>query len=214
MTDRHAQKDALLLAALEHVAFDGWSRQALAAAARDLEMDPTTARRLFPRGGESMLDAFDDWADRQMLARLENEDLERLRTRDRIAAAVRARIEVLAPYREATRRAIAARALPNTAMGGFQNLWRTVDRMWLAAGDTKDDGAAVYTKRATLAAIYTATMLYWLEDTSMDQEDSWDFLDRRIDGVMRLQGWRERAQRYARRLPFRRRPYWTEEASV
>ncbi len=214
MTDRHAQKDALLLAALEHVAFDGWSRHALAAAARDLEMDPSTARRLFPRGGESMLDAFDDWADRQMLARLDNEDLERLRVRDRIAAAVRARIEVLAPYREATRRALAARSLPNTAMGGFQNLWRTVDRMWLAAGDTKDDGWSVYTKRATLAAIYTATVLYWLEDTSMDQEDTWDFLDRRIDGVMRLQSWRERAQRVSRRMPFRRRPYWTEEASV
>ncbi|NBB69799.1 MAG: COQ9 family protein [Alphaproteobacteria bacterium] len=214
MTDRHAQKDALLLAALEHVAFDGWSRQALAAAARDLELEPTTARRLFPRGGESMLDAFDDWADRQMLARLENEDLERLRVRDRIAAAVRARVEALAPYREATRRALSARSLPNTAMGGFQNLWRTVDRMWLAAGDSKSDGLAVYTKRAMLAAIYTATVLYWLEDTSLDQEDTWDFLDRRIDDVMRLQSWRERAQRASRRLPFRRRPYWTEEANV
>ncbi len=214
MTDRHAQKDALLLAALEHVAFDGWSRHALAAAARDLELDPTTARRLFPRGGESMLDAFDDWADRQMLARLETEDLERLRTQDRIAAAVRARIEVLGPYREATRRALAARSLPNTAMGGFQNLWRTVDRMWLAAGDSKDDGVAVYTKRATLAAIYVATVLYWLEDTSLDHEDTWAFLDRRIEGVMRLQTFRERAQRWSRRMPFRRRPHWSEEASA
>jgi ubiquinone biosynthesis protein COQ9 len=161
-----------------------------------------------------MLDAFDDWADRQMLARLENEDLERLRLRDRIAAAVRARIEVLAPYREATRRALAARALPNTAMGGFQNLWRTVDRMWLAAGDAKDDGVAVYTKRATLAAIYTATVLYWLEDTSLDQEDTWAFLDRRIDGVMRVQTFRQRANRLSRRLPFRRRPHWSEEAEA
>jgi len=214
MTDRHAQKDALLLAALEHVAFDGWSRGALMAAARDLDLEPTTARRLFPRGAESMLDAFDDWADRQMLARLEGEDLERLRVRDKIAGSVRARIEVLAPYREATWRALAARSLPNTAFGGFQNLWRTVDRMWLAAGDTKADGAAVYTKRATLAAIYTATLLYWLEDTSLDQEDTWSFLDRRIDGVMRFQQLRERAARIGRRLPFRRRPYWTEEASV
>lgn len=206
MTDRQAQKDALLLAALEHVAFDGWGRQALAAAARDLELDPTTARRLFPRAGESLLDAFDDWADRQMLARLEEQDLERLRTRDRLAAAIRARLEALAPYREATRRALAARSLPAVAMGGLQNLWRTVDRMWLAAGDTKSDGLNVYTKRTILAGVYTATLLYWLEDTSLDQEDSWAFLDRRIDGVMRLQEMRTRAERWGRRLPRPPRP--------
>ncbi len=202
MTDRQAQKDALLVAALEHVAFDGWGRQALAAAARDLELEPVTARRLFPRGGESLLDAFDDWADRQMLARLDNLDVAKMRQRDRIAAAVRARLEALAPYREATRRAIAARTLPAVAMGGFQNLWRTVDRMWLAAGDTKDDGANVYTKRLSLAGVYTTTLLYWLEDTSLDQEDTWAFLDRRIDGVMRLQDIRRRAERFRSRLPF------------
>jgi ubiquinone biosynthesis protein COQ9 len=207
MTDRQAQKDALLVAALEHVAFDGWGRQALAAAARDMELDPTTARRLFPRGGESLLDAFDDWADRQMLTRLEALDVGQMRQRDRIVAAIRARLEALAPYREATRRAIAARALPAVAMGGFQNLWRTVDRMWLAAGDTKDDGMSVYTKRLSLAGIYTTTLLYWLEDTSLDQEDTWAFLDRRIDGVMRLQTMRRRAERFTNRLPFpRRRP--------
>lgn len=205
MTDRQAQKDALLLAALEHVAFDGWSRQSLAAAARDLDLDPTTARRLFPRGGESLLDAFDDWADRRMLERLEADDASTSRVRDRIAAAIRARLEAMAPYREATRRAIAARALPATAMGGLQNLWRTVDRMWLAAGDTKNDGAAIYTKRASLAGLYTATVLYWLEDTSDAQDDTWAFLDRRIDGVMRLQRLRRQAERMGRRLPLPRR---------
>jgi len=202
MTDRQAQKDALLVAALEHVAFDGWGRQALAAAARDLELEPVTARRLFPRGGESLLDAFDDWADRQMLARLDNLDVAKMRQRDRIAAAIRARLEALAPYREATRRALAARTLPAVAMGGFQNLWRTVDRMWLAAGDTKDDGANVYTKRLSLAGVYTTTLLYWLEDTSLDQEDTWAFLDRRIDGIMRLQDIRRRAESFRSRLPF------------
>ncbi len=201
MTERQAQKDGLLVAALEHIPFDGWSRQSLANAARDLDLDPATARRLFPRGGESLLDAFDEWADREMLAQLETKDVGALRQRDRIAAAVRARLEIMGPYREATRRAVAARALPSSAFGGFQNLWRTVDRMWLAAGDTKDDGAAIYTKRASLAAIYSATVLYWLEDTSEGHSETWSFLDRRIDGVMRAQALRRRFDRLTRRLP-------------
>ncbi len=205
MTERQAQKDALLQAALEHVPFDGWSRQALGNAARDLDLDPTTARRLFPRGGESLLDAFDDWADREMLSRIEAEAVSSSRVRDRITGAIRARLEALEPYREATRRAIAARTLPAMMMGGLQNLWRTVDRIWLAAGDTKDDGANIYTKRLSLAGLYSTTVLYWLEDTSEDHADTWAFLDRRIDTVTRLQGLRRRAERFSRQLPLPRR---------
>jgi ubiquinone biosynthesis protein COQ9 len=204
MTDRQAQKDALLEAALEHVPFDGWGRPALVAAARDLDLEPITARRLFPRGGESLLDAFDDWADRQMLARLETMDIETMRIHERIAAAVRARLEVLTPYREATRRAVSARALPSTALGGWQSLWRTVDRMWLAAGDTKSDQLNTYTKRALLAGVYTATLLYWLEDNSPGHDDTWKFLDRRLADVMRIQKVKDQVEDLASRLPIPR----------
>ncbi|TVQ29705.1 MAG: COQ9 family protein [Geminicoccaceae bacterium] len=202
MTDRQAQKDALLEAALEHVPFDGWGRPAIAAAARDLDLEPITARRLFPRGGESLLDAFDDWADRQMLARLETMDLETMRVPDRIAAAVRARLEVLIPYREATRRAVAARALPSTALGGWQSLWRTVDRMWLAAGDTKSEGLNTYTKRALLAGVYTSAVLYWLEDDSPHHDDTWKFIDRRIADVMSIQRVKSQVEDFAAKMPF------------
>ena len=204
MTDRQAQKDAVLEAALEHVPFDGWGRPALAAAARDLDLEPITARRLFPRGGESLLDAFDDWADRQMLARLETMDLETMRITDRVGAAVRARLEVLTPYREATRRAVSARALPSTALGGWQSLWRTVDRMWLAAGDSKSDGLNTYTKRALLAGVYTSAVLYWLEDNSPNHEDTWRFVDRRIGDVMRLRKVKDRVDDFTSRLPIPR----------
>ncbi len=204
MTDRQAQKDAVLEAALEHVPFDGWGRPALNGAARDLDLEPITVRRLFPRGGESLLDAFDDWADRHMLTRLEALDLDTMRVTERLAAAIRARLEVLSPYREATRRAVSARALPLAALGGWQSLWRTVDRMWLAAGDTKADGLDTYTKRALLAGVYTSSVLYWLEDNSPNHEDTWRFVDRRLADVMNLRKMKERVDDLTSRLPFPR----------
>ena len=66
--ERRALKDKLLEAALLHAAFDGWSRRTLLNAAKDAGVDPATARRLFPHGGDSLLEWLDDWADRQMLA--------------------------------------------------------------------------------------------------------------------------------------------------
>jgi ubiquinone biosynthesis protein COQ9 len=182
-TSREAQRDRLLEAALVHVPFDGWSRRSLRAAAADLSIEPGLARRLFPRAGDDLLVHLERWADRQMLARAGA--LEGLRVRDRIAALVRARLEALGPHREAMRRATAARVLPGNGFAACGSLWRTVDLMWSAAGDEARD-ASYYTKRSLLAAVWTSTFLFWLDDRSPGSEDTWAFLDRRIDNVMQI----------------------------
>jgi len=185
--ERQALKDRILEAALMHAAFDGWSSQTLRNAAIDAGVDPATARRLFPRGGDSLLDWLDDWADRHMLARLEGEDLSKLPVGRRIARLVRARFEALTPHREAVRRAVLARGLPHNLPGGITALWRTVDRIWEAAGFPAGEQRDIdyYTRRALLAGILVATLLYWLEDQSEGCRDTWAFLDRRIDEALR-----------------------------
>jgi ubiquinone biosynthesis protein COQ9 len=57
--------------------------------------------------------------------------------------------------------------------------------MWYAAGDQSTD-FSFYTKRATLAGVYGATLLFWLDDRSDDAVETWAFLDRRIAGVMQI----------------------------
>ena len=182
-TSREEQRDRLLEAVLVHVPFDGWSRRALFAGAADLGLDPAVARRLFPRAGDDLLVHVERWADRQMLARAG--PINGLRVRDRIAKLVRTRLEVLDPHREAMRRATAARMLPSNGFAACGSLWRTVDLMWSAAGDDARDGS-YYTKRSLLAAVWTSTFLFWLDDRSEDFQDTWAFLDRRIDNVMQI----------------------------
>ena len=186
--ERRALKDKLLESALLHAAFDGWSRRALLNAAKDAGVDAGTARRLFPRGGDSLLEWLDDWADRQMLAATESEDLSQLPVRRRIARLARARLEALGQHREALRRAAVAHLLPGNVLGSGRSLWQTVDRMWQAAGLSGDpaEGFSYYSRRATLAGVLTATFLYWLQDQSEGFADTWAFLDRRIDDVMRF----------------------------
>jgi len=182
---REVQRDRLLEAALTHVPFEGWSRRSLLAAAADLGIEPALARRLFPRGGDDLLVHLERWADRQMAARVDLEELQELRIRERIAKLVRARLEVLTPHREALRRATAARLLPSNALAATASLWRTVDLMWSLAGDRATD-ASYYTKRSLLAAVWSSTFLYWLDDRSEDLAATWAFLERRIDDVMQI----------------------------
>jgi ubiquinone biosynthesis protein COQ9 len=182
-TSREEQRDRLLEAAWGHVPFDGWSRRSLSAGAADLGLEPSVARRLFPRAGDDLLVHVERWADRQMLARVG--PLDDLRVRERIARLVRTRLEVLGPHREAMRRATAARLLPSNGLAACGSLWRTVDLMWSAAGDDARD-ASYYTKRSLLAAVWTSTFLYWLEDRSEGYAETWSFLERRIANVMQI----------------------------
>jgi ubiquinone biosynthesis protein COQ9 len=199
LASREEQRDRLLEAALAHVPFDGWSRRSLFAGARDLDLDPGLARRLFPRGGDDLLAQLERWADRRMLAKVRPDDLAAMRIRERIAALVRARLEALAPHREAMRRAVAARLLPSNAMAGCASLWRSVDLMWSLAGDQAED-YSYYTKRSLLAGVWTSTFLFWLEDRSDGFRDSWAFLDRRIGDVMQIGAMRARVGDALRRL--------------
>jgi ubiquinone biosynthesis protein COQ9 len=198
LAERRALKDSVLEAALLHAAFDGWSRRTLLNAAQDAGLDPPTARRLFPQGGDSLLAWLDDWADRRMVEALADVDLLKLSVRRRMALLVRTRLELLTPHREAVRRAVAAHGLPGNLAGTGRALWQTVDLMWRTAGlgGEPKEGFSYYSRRATLAGVLGTTLLYWLDDQSAECAESWAFLDRRIEGVMQigrirstLEGW-------------------------
>lgn len=178
-------KDQLLDAALMHVPFDGWSEATFRAAMADTGMDEGLARAVCPRGAVDLALAFHARGDAAMLDRLKSEDLSSLRFRDRIAAAVRFRLEAITD-KEAVRRGTTLFALPHHAADGAKAVWGTCDLIWDALGDTSED-YNWYTKRATLSGVYTATVLYWLGDDSLDHQATWDFLDRRIENVMQIE---------------------------
>jgi len=207
---RDRLRERLLFASLAHVPFDGWTRAALAAAARDLKLEPAAADSAFPGGMTELVEFFNRLADRRMLEALEGRDLTALRVGERIAAAVRLRLEHNAPYREAMRRGLAFLALPQNAALGARLLFRTVNAIWYAAGDSSTD-YNFYTKRALLAGVYAATVLYWLNDRSEGAAETWAFLDRRLADAMRVPRALGRLGKLAEKLPdpfrlFRRRP--------
>jgi len=192
---RDRERRLLLAATLPHVAFDGWSMAAMRAGAHDAGMPEADVRRLFSGGPDELVRFFVAEADRTMEEELARRNLGNMRIRDRIATAVRVRLEQHDANREAIRRALALQALPQNGPGGLRALYRTVDAMWHAAGDTATD-FNFYTKRMLLSGVYMATLLYWLDDKSEESSDTWAFLDRRIDNVMQIQKTRGRLERW------------------
>ncbi|SIT00929.1 COQ9 family protein [Insolitispirillum peregrinum] len=179
-----ALRERLVLAALEHVPFDGWSTKALRHACQDLGLDSSAAERLFPHGVTTAVECFTVLADRLMAEDVAALPLAEMNVRDRIIAVVKARLTRWAPHQESIRRALAVYAMPATVAGGAKATWNTADAMWKAIGDRSAD-FSWYTKRATLSAVYSATLLYWLDDQSEDFAETWLFLERRVEDVVK-----------------------------
>jgi ubiquinone biosynthesis protein COQ9 len=178
-------KPALIEAMLPHVPFDGWSDTARDAAADDAGIDRDIAALALP-DALSMTDAYTARADTMMVDAMAAAGVTNMKIRARIRLALVTRLEQAAMDKEAVRRALAVMTTPANATLGFRTLWRTADSMWRAAGDTATDFNH-YSKRAILSSVYSATLLYWLEDDSEDMEATRAFIDRRIDNVMKIE---------------------------
>jgi ubiquinone biosynthesis protein COQ9 len=169
-----------------HAGFDGWGEAALAMAAGELGVPADRASLAFPGGAAEMIDAWFDWLDKAMLEALPPEKVAELKIRDRIRNLLLFRLQTLAPYREALRRALAILASPRNAPQAASLAWRSADRIWRLAGDTATDYNH-YSKRAILIGVYGSTTMVFLDDASEDLAETRAFLDRRIEDVMRFE---------------------------
>lgn len=172
--------------ALPIVPFEGWNMPALQQAAVEAGYSKADVIRVFPGGAIEAADLFSRLSDAQMLETLQAHPLQEMKVRERIATAVKLRIGAQITHREAVRKTVALHALPIYALHGLRCLYDTVNAIWYAAGDTATD-FNFYTKRLMLAGVYSSTLLYWLDDKSPDQENSWAFLERRIADVMKIE---------------------------
>jgi ubiquinone biosynthesis protein COQ9 len=198
--DDAALKEAVLLAALPHAAFDGFTDSVLQKAGAEVGVSQADLARLFEDGPIGLVAYFSAWADAGMATRLAAMDLNAMKIRARIAASVMARLDALEAHKEAARRAAALLSLPMHAALGAKLVYATVDAMWRAAGDTSTD-FNFYTKRGILAGVYGSTAMRWFNDTSEDGAPTREFLAARIENVMQFEKFKAKAKEALSNFP-------------
>jgi len=179
------QAAAIIEAALIHVPFDGWGDAALRAGAADAGCSDDDVTRLFPGGALDAIVTHSAMADAAMIRAFDAMPDKPDRVHLMIRAMILIRLEQAAPHKEAVRRGLTILAVPGNALASAKALYATVDAMWRAAGQ-QDTDISFYTKRATLAAVYSATLLAWIADNSGDPAVIEGFLDRRLRDVAQI----------------------------
>lgn len=179
-------RERILTEFLKIAPFDGWTALALDQAAKEAQVDPATCSAAFPAGVRDVLRAWSMKNDAAMAEAMEAPAFADLKIREKVAFAVKARIDALRPHKEAARRAAAMLALPPYGFLGAQLAWKTADAIWRGLGDKSAD-YNFYTKRGILTGVWTSTFARWLADDSEDEIATNEFLDARIANVMEFE---------------------------
>jgi ubiquinone biosynthesis protein COQ9 len=170
----------------ENAVFDGWSTRAVEAAADLVAIDRDQARLAMPKTSAGLIDVYTQGVDRALEAHFTPELLAGMKIRAKIRGLVWQRLQIMGPAREAVRSGLSILAMPQNVPLALRMGWRSADVMWRIAGDTSTDFNH-YTKRLTLSAVYSSTLLAWLDDQSEGWSETGAFLDRRIDDVMQFE---------------------------
>lgn len=195
-----ALKSDVLARALDAARDEGFSDAVLVRAGNDAGIGADTLSRLFPDGPASLVALFSEAADDAMEAALDKDALAAMKIRERIRAALLARLDAVRAHKDAARRAAAFLMMPAHAALGAGLMFRTVDLMWRLAGDGATD-FNWYTKRAILAGVYSSTMMRWFNDPHTDESATHAFLDARIDNVMRFEKFKAEMRERTRDWP-------------
>ena len=177
----------ILNAALTHVPELGWTVKALAAGAEDVGLPPVS-HGIVERGAIELVEHFSTTTTSEVVQSAEQyfgETEEHIGMTDRIKYVTRKRLEAIAPYTNTWPEAMALGALPQNAAHTLESVANTVDSLWKVCGD-HSEGTSWLTKRSLLSGIYVSTELYMLTDTSIEYEDTWNYLDRQIDTVVSI----------------------------
>jgi ubiquinone biosynthesis protein COQ9 len=179
------KQQEILKEALELVPFDGWTNATLHVASAHAGFEPEYAQIAFAGGVSELVDFFLRELDEQMAEELKTPEFTTMRIRDKIELAIKTRLQIAEKHKGVIRKTASFYANPFHAIHAAPSLYKTVDAIWYAAGDTSSD-FNFYTKRTSLAGVYSSTLLYWLKDRSPDHQKTWEFLSRRIDNVMQI----------------------------
>lgn len=177
--------EQIVRAALHHVPFDGWSDVTLQMAAEECDVSAQDLAAHLPGGVPDAIALYAALADRDMAQSFAALETQPEKMHLKIRALILCRLADALPHKEAVAKSLSYLAQPQNAALASKLLYQSVDSMWRIAGDTATD-VSFYTKRATLAAVYSATLLAFLSDDTADMAKTKSFLDRRLSDVAQI----------------------------
>ena len=186
-------EERLLDAAISLRPTGGWNGQLVQRAGRQCGLSGADVELLAPKGASDLSALLSRRHDRRALEALSHIDPAGLKVRERIHAAVEARIEAAMADEAAMKASAVYLALPVHVPLALRLGWETADALWRWAGDEATDENH-YSKRVILSAVLATTLAARLAG---GHDQARQHLSARIEQVMAFEKWKAKAPRPA-----------------
>ncbi len=134
-------------------------------------------RVYFPQGVKSVLRYFVKFANEQTDKQINKSELDKMGLSGKIKYIYECRVKALTAHKGAIKKLVSLYKTPKYIPIKIENTYNSVDYFWKTASD-ESIYFDYYTKRASLAGIYVASQLYWINHSD---EDAVEFFAKRID---------------------------------
>ncbi len=179
-------EERLLDAAVRLAPEFGWDGPLVRRIGRETGLSDADVELLLPKGASDLSALLSRRHDRRALAALQGIDAAQLKVRERIHAAVEARIEAAMADEAAVKASGRHLAAPARLPLALRLGWESADRLWRWAGDEATDENH-YSKRAILATVLATTLAARMMG---GHEYARKHLSARIDQVMAFEKWK------------------------
>lgn len=183
--DKQALRTEFLKEFIKNAPFDNCSQDNFDRTAKKLGLELDEHIILFPQGYVDVIDYWIKDLDEQLKQALEGTDQEGLKIREKIAKAVKVRLDIQDAQKSAFVNLYAYLALPLNKPKLMKFAFESSSIMWHWAGDTATDWN-YYSKRTLLSYVYCSSILFWIQQDEKNDKALEEFIGRRIDEVMQI----------------------------
>ncbi|KAL0489055.1 ubiquinone biosynthesis protein COQ9, mitochondrial [Acrasis kona] len=202
----------------EFVPIHGWTEESVTQAVKKHNFSGVAHSQLFQKGQIDLIQHFITRSNQKMSATIQLMDKSKMLERDILYEAIKLRLEQVAPFikngtwteamsayligprgplnlvnqlftQMTSTSSLQHEANPLHSKNAAYHLAILADELCFLINQHKDTNINWYAKRAAIAGIYATTELHMLNDKSQDFKDTWEFLDRRIDGALTVKGY-------------------------
>ena len=182
----------------KYIVKDGWNENLLESISKKRKYKINEITALFPEGYLSLLKYYLKELNLQMTHSSKNLNLSQMKVHERIREIILLRLKNSQDEKELIKKTYFNFLLPCHHKIALISLYETVDQIWFIARDNSTD-FNFYSKRAILAAIYSSTVLHWMNNNSFNQTKI--FLDNQLKKVSKIPQLKKNIKNISNLLP-------------
>ena len=182
----------------KYIVKDGWNENLLESISKKRKYKINEITALFPEGYLSLLKYYLKELNLQMTHSSKNLNLSQMKVHERIREIILLRLKNSQDEKELIKKTYFNFLLPCHHKIALISLYETVDQIWFIARDNSTD-FNFYSKRAILAAIYSSTVLHWMNNNNFNQTKI--FLDSQLKKVSKIPQFKKNIKNISNLLP-------------